>query len=321
MRGPVTLSILLHIAVIVLAWVGLPSLDRQVIESPPVVDVSLVTDVSQAPEAIRDPMPKPEPKEVEKPQPKQQASLPKPPTPPPPAPPPPAPDAVTAPKEPEPEPAPKPEPEPEPVAKPEPKVEPKVEPEPEPEPKKVAEPEVKAPPRPRKKPKPPPEDDFASVLKTVEKLKTKPKPDKPEKPEKSFDEAMEDVLKKHTPSESAPSPKQVSSLVPGQKMSMSEIDALRHQIERCWSPPAGAPEAENLVVEVDLTINPDGRVQQAQIVDSARMYRDAYYRAAAESVLRAIKQPACTPLKLPPDKYDLWRETKLTFNPRDLVGR
>jgi len=68
----------------------------------------------------------------------------------------------------------------------------------------------------------------------------------------------------------------VSNLAVGPKMSMSEIDALRRQIERCWSPPAGAPEAENLVVEVDLTINPDGRVQRAQIVDTARMVRDAY---------------------------------------------
>jgi len=314
MRGPLALSVFLHIAVIVLAWVGLPSFDHRVIDTPPVVDVSLVTDVSQAPEAVRDPMPNPTPKEVVKPQPKQQqASLPKPPPPPPapPPPPPPAPDAVKAPEEPEPAPKPEPKPEPEPTPK-------------KPEPKKVVEPEVKAPPRPRKKPKPPPEDDFATVLKTVEKLKNKPRPDKPErqqKPEQSFDDAMADVLKKHASAEPPSQQRPVSSLAVGPKMSMSEIDALRRQIERCWSPPAGAPEAENLVVEVQLTINPDGRVQQAQIVDTSRMYRDAYYRAAAESVLRAIKQPACTPLKLPPDKYDLWRETKLTFNPRDLVGR
>lgn len=162
------------------------------------------------------------------------------------------------------------------------------------------------------------------MLKTVENLKKRPQPEKPETPakkEKSFDQAMADVLKKHSAPAQASPQRQTSSLSPGPKMSMSEIDALRRQIEQCWSPPAGAPEAENLVVEVDLTINPDGRVQQAQIVDTARMFRDPYYRAAAESVLRAIKNPHCTPLKLPPDKYDLWRETKLTFNPRDLMGR
>jgi hypothetical protein len=132
---------------------------------------------------------------------------------------------------------------------------------------------------------------------------------------------MEDVLKRHESSEPAASSRQASSQKIGEKMSMSEIDALRRQIERCWNPPAGAPEAENLVVEVQLQINQDGTVRQAQIVDTSRMYRDSYYRAAAESVLRAVKHPSCTPLKLPHEKYDLWRETKLTFNPRELVGR
>lgn len=321
MRGPLLLSLFLHAAVIVLALVGLPSITDQVIETPPVIEVAIITENSEAPDLVRDPVP--EPKEVKKPEPpkppepKKQASLPKPPAPPPPAPTPPAPEPVAVPKQPEPEP--KPEPEPEPVAKPEPKPEPK--PKPKPEPEKVAEPEIKPAPTPRKKPTPPPQDDFASVLKTVENLKSKPKPETPKKAEKSFDEAMEDVLKKHSSSDPAPQKPQVSSLNLGQKMSMSEIDALRRQIENCWSPPAGAPEAEDLKVEVVLTIGRDRRVQRAQIVDTARMTRESFYRAAAESVLRAIKRPDCSPLKLPPDKYDLWRETRLTFDPRELVGR
>jgi outer membrane biosynthesis protein TonB len=320
MRSPLIISFFLHFAVIVLAWIGLPSWNNRVIDTPPVIDVTVVTDVSQAPQPVRDPLP--QPREVEKPsppKPKQQASLPPPPAPPPPAPPPPAPPKEAEPVKKEPEPEPKPEPKPEPVAKPEPK--PKPEPEPEPEPKKAAEPEVAPAPTPRKKPKPPPEDDFASVLKTVENLKSRPQPKKPEAQEKSFDQAIEDVLKKHDATEPSPRSRQLSSLDPGAKMSMSEIDALRRQIERCWNPPAGAPEAENLVVEVQLQINQDGTVRQAQIVDSSRMYRDSYYRAAAESVLRAVKHPMCTPLKLPHDKYELWRDTKLTFNPRELVGR
>ena len=298
MRGPVTLSLLLHIAVILLAWLGLPSLSNRVIETPPLIDVSLVTDLSQAPAIAREPVPEPK-KAVEKPtppKPKQQASLPKaaPPPPPPPAPPPPPKEAVPVQKEPEPKPAPapKPEPEPEKAAKPEPK------PKPEPEPKQVAEPDVTPAPKPRKKPKPPPEDEFASVLKTVENLKRQPAPKKPEKTEKSFDQEIEDVLKKHDSEEEASKPQQVSRLDPGEKMSMSEIDALRRQIERCWNPPAGAPEAENLVVDVELVINSDGTVRQAQIVDTGRMSRDPYYRAAAESVLRAIKHPMCSTLEI-----------------------
>ncbi len=329
MRGPFILSTVLHVAVVLLAWIGLPSFapDR-VIEPRQVIDVAVVTDIATKipptpPKPVVKAKPKPEPKSKPKPKkapppPKPQASLPKPP-----APPPPPPDAVSLPEKPKkPEPK-KPEVKPKPVVKPEPKPEPKpvAKPKPEPKPKeppkpkKVAKPDVKAPPRPRRKPKPPPEDDFASVLKTVEKLKKQPKP---KKPEKSFDESIADALKKHDGS-TKPQSQQVSRL--DQRLSMSEVDALKRQIEGCWNPPAGAPEAENLVVEVRLVINRDRTVQSAQIVDTSRMFREPFYRAAAESVIRAIKNPRCTPLALPQGKYDLWKETRLTFDPRELVGR
>ena len=58
MRGPLILSLFLHIAVIVLALVGLPSFTDQVIETPPVIDVALITDTSEAPAALREPLPK-----------------------------------------------------------------------------------------------------------------------------------------------------------------------------------------------------------------------------------------------------------------------
>lgn len=331
MRGPFILSTVLHVAVVLLAWIGLPSFapDR-VIEPRQIIDVAVVTDIATKippappkPVVKAEPKPEPKPKPAPKkspPPPKPQASLPKPP-----APPPPPPDAVSLPekpKEPEPKkPEPKPKPEPEPVVKPEPKPEPKpvVKPKPEPKPKeppkKVAKPDVKPAPTPPRKPKPPPEDDFASVLKTVEKLKKQPKP---KKTEKSFDESIAEALKKHD-SSGKPQSQQVSRL--DQRLSMSEVDALKRQIESCWNPPAGAPEAENLVVEVRLVINRDRTVQSAQIVDTSRMFREPFYRAAAESVIRAIKNPRCTPLELPQGKYDLWKETRLTFDPRELVGR
>jgi hypothetical protein len=46
---------------------------------------------------------------------------------------------------------------------------------------------------------------------------------------------------------------------------------------------------------------------------------DPFYRAAAESALRAVLNPQCSPLKLPPDKYEQWKILELTFNPKDLL--
>lgn len=315
MRGSLILSTLLHVAIIAIIWIGPFDFGHPMIDPVQVIDVELVTENAQRPTEKTEPVPEVKPEK--KPPPPKTASLPNPPPPPPAPPSPPQPAAKPEPQE-EPVPVPKKEP----AAIPVPKEKPEPEPKPEPKPKEVAKAEPVLAPRPRRKPKPPPpEDDFASVLKTVEKLEHRPrKPDsKPEKPKKdapSFEDQLNNVLNKHARREA---PSQPAPL--GPKMSMSEIDAVRRQIERCWNPPAGAPEAENLVVEVKLTINRDGSVRRIEFVDTARMSSDSFFRAAAESVRRAIRMPQCTPLKLPLDKYELWKDTTLRFDPRELVGR
>src|SRR3546814_7021749 len=68
----------------------------------------------------------------------------------------------------------------------------------------------------------------------------------------------------------------------GQQLTISELDAVRQQIEQCWVVPAGAREAENLVVQLRVEMNPDGTVRTAELQDRARMASDSFYRAAAE---------------------------------------
>ncbi len=105
-----------------------------------------------------------------------------------------------------------------------------------------------------------------------------------------------------------------------QRMTVSELDAIRRQIEACWILPAGARDAENLVVDIRVVMNPDGTVRQASIIDRSRMAADSFFRAAAESALRAVLNPRCNPLKLPPEKYKQWQTFTLSFNPRDMIG-
>ncbi len=103
------------------------------------------------------------------------------------------------------------------------------------------------------------------------------------------------------------------------KISVSELDALRRQISGCWNIPAGARDAENLVVQVSVSVNPDGTVLQAKVVNSRGMQREPYYQIAAESALRAVLHPNCSPLRLPMNKYKQWKEFTLTFNPKDML--
>ena len=107
----------------------------------------------------------------------------------------------------------------------------------------------------------------------------------------------------------------------GTKSTVSEKDAVRRQIEGCWNVPIGAPNPEELIVEIRIQVNRDGTVKNAVVVDSARMATDKYFRTMANSAIRAFQNPHCSRLKLPPEKYDMWKEITLTFDPSLMVGR
>ena len=105
----------------------------------------------------------------------------------------------------------------------------------------------------------------------------------------------------------------------GEQLSASEMDMVREQLARCWNIPAGARDAKDLVVEIRVVVMPDGMVQQAMIVDQARAAADPFFRAAAESARRAFFNPLCRPLRLPPEKYEVWKDMVVDFSPKDLL--
>ena len=105
----------------------------------------------------------------------------------------------------------------------------------------------------------------------------------------------------------------------GSQLSASDIDMIREQISRCWNIPAGARDAKDLVVEIRVAVLPDGTVQQATIVDQGRAAGDPFFRAAAESARRAFFNPLCRPLRLPPDKYEIWKDMVVEFSPKDVL--
>jgi colicin import membrane protein len=104
-------------------------------------------------------------------------------------------------------------------------------------------------------------------------------------------------------------------------MTADLAQALFSQIYRCWSPPVGAPHPERLIVAFDLTLNPDGSVAEPPqlTADSATIaHRDSFGEAAVEAARRAIY--TCAPYKLPTDRYQEWRESTVTFDPRQMLG-
>ncbi len=146
---------------------------------------------------------------------------------------------------------------------------------------------------------------LASVLRNVAKLK----PATPPPAEASPDDPRPDD--KAAPSGVGPAL--------GDHLTISEEDALRRQISQCWNMPVGARDAENLVVNVLIDVNPDRTVRSAVVEDRARAASDPYFRAASDAALRALRHPKCTPLDVPPDKYEQWKTIHFTFDPRDML--
>lgn len=115
-------------------------------------------------------------------------------------------------------------------------------------------------------------------------------------------------------------PRVVQGIGAGNMMTADLADALRGQIYRCWSPPTGAPNASDLIVDYDLSLNPDGSVARLQMTPGTAMRAAAngYTRAAAEAASRAIYE--CQSYKLPQDRYSMWREINpLRFDPRQMM--
>ena len=102
-------------------------------------------------------------------------------------------------------------------------------------------------------------------------------------------------------------------------MTMDLSDALKNQIAQCWNPPVGAPHPEQLIPVFRMFLAPDGSVVQPPqlAADSAAQgASDPFMRAANEAARRAIY--TCAPYKLPADKYAIWRDITVAFDPRKM---
>lgn len=163
----------------------------------------------------------------------------------------------------------------------------------------------------------------------VDKKKPEPKKEEPKKQEdKSFEDLLKDLKKdadkvedKGKDKEAQEENKTISDAPydATQPLSLSEEDALRSAYIPCWSAPAGAMNAEKLIVIVRAQYNPDGSLIDVKLEDSlkGRYNSDVYFRAAADAGLRAVRHPRCNPLKnLPTSLYAKLKDTKITFDPR-----
>jgi hypothetical protein len=108
----------------------------------------------------------------------------------------------------------------------------------------------------------------------------------------------------------------------GKTVSQREIGMVaaevKHQLMRCWAPPAGIPPGTMLLVKVRFELNRDGTLARDPVVLPVNSgdLQNAQFQPAAKSALRAVR--ACTPLQLPAARYEIWEDVEVVFDPRHL---
>ncbi len=149
------------------------------------------------------------------------------------------------------------------------------------------------------KPKPKPKEDFniASMLKDLRNEKSN---------------NIEDKKREISENKQTGDSNQNENMI----LSISEIDLLRQQLSSCWNAPAGA------VINVGDKVTISAKVQQnmevfdnsVRIVDTNISKSNPFYGPITDSAMRTLLNPECIPLKLPKDKYNLWKNLTITFD-------
>ena len=317
-------SLIFHVLVVAGFVVTMPLLSRDIAPEQPILTVEIVnttpeTNLDEGVSGKADPKPQPKPVVEDK----------TPPPPPPPPPPAPAP-------EPEPQPSvaedvaeavPVPVPEPKPVKAPKPKAEKKTPPKP-----------VSAPPKrpiqksPEYKKRQEQQAQLTSKLKDLTERQKALRQKKAEEDRKKKDaqdklaKLLEQQQQKKDQADQAERQEtedKMAELI-GQalntppktsgKLGISEQDRLRSHLAVCWTPPPGAAGADTLIVDIIVRLNKRAEVKDVEIEDENRMRSDPTFKAAARAAQRAIFD--CSPLPLPLDKYDVWKELPFAFDPR-----
>ena len=94
---------------------------------------------------------------------------------------------------------------------------------------------------------------------------------------------------------------------------IDDIARIQQHVSKCWQPPLGAAGNDTLKVDIFVSVDERGNVKRAEIVDKLRFNLDPYFKASAIAAKRAIVE--CSPLPIPPEKFDQLKEFTFSFDP------
>jgi hypothetical protein len=185
------------------------------------------------------------------------------------------------------------------------------------QPKQVVKPKKKSPPAPSI------EDSITKALDNIPTAKKKSS-EKPlgEKKKNSYSEdfisVLKDVDKTEPDGPSAETPiTDPNSTSPygaarvGPSMAMTIMDRLKRALEQVWRVPL---RGENLVIVVDITINPDATIKSVSVVRHQSTTQDPAYQVGVESVLKATNHYRTIPLPIPKEYREEFKNFAFSFS-------
>ena len=155
------------------------------------------------------------------------------------------------------------------------------------------------------KPKPKPEKDFniASMLKDLRNENST------KEIESENEEENKEILKET----------KEEAIDEAAQLSISEIDLVLQQVRGCFIIGTGVNRdliSEDMFVNISAKIRENRRVIEPSIrsIDTNISKSNPVYAPITESAMKVLLNPECIPLKLPEDKYDLWKDLTLKFD-------
>ena len=100
------------------------------------------------------------------------------------------------------------------------------------------------------------------------------------------------------------------------EVSISEMDLVIQQLRSCFNPRAGTQIIGNEMVKISAKIDRAANVikDTVQIIDTNISKSNPYYKAITESAVATLYNPLCSQLKLPLNKYESWKDLKITID-------
>ena len=100
------------------------------------------------------------------------------------------------------------------------------------------------------------------------------------------------------------------------EVSISEMDLVIQQLRSCFNPRAGTQIVGDEMVKISAKIDRAANVRKdtVQIIDTNISKSNPYYKAITESAVATLYNPLCSQLKLPLNKYESWKDLKITID-------